>query len=275
MSHVVPVYSIGKPYTAAAAALSFALDATLGELLPELARGPVPGLARLNLRSVLQHRSGLNDYGGWLDYADAVARRGESWAVSDVLSRAEVGRPGEFRYSNIGYLLVRLALEREHGALFFDVLHGLVLEPLGVRAWPFAEPSDWERCTHPAIDNDLRAYDPGWVYTGTFAAAPDNVASGLAALLAGGLGGPLAHDMLTMLPVNAPPEHPFTPHAAYGLGLMGHGSPLRVVGHGGGGPGFTLFAAVAPDGSRSFGDCEPAGGDENALVRRCMRAVLT
>lgn len=265
----IPVYSIAKPCTAAAALLTLDLEAPVGRYAPELPAH----LAGLRLRELLAHRSGLDDYGPWPEYREAVRRREHPWPVRKVLERAVVGELGGFRYSNIGYLLVRLALETHHDATFFEVLDDLVLRPLGVVARPFAEPSDWDACDHPALDDTLRRYHPGWVYPGTFLAEPDDVARALAHIVRGDLGEHVAAQWRSSLPVDAPAGHPLSPQAGYGLGVMTHGEPVRVVAHGGGGPGFTLFAAASVDGARWHGEGVASEAEDLDLLRRCVAAV--
>ncbi|PFG19918.1 serine hydrolase domain-containing protein [Serinibacter salmoneus] len=267
--HVVPVYSIAKTYTAAAALL--ALDPEAG-LRRYLSHAVVPGaLGELRVADVLAHRSGLNDYGGWADYVAAVVTREDAWPTERVLARAEVGAPGAFAYSNIGYLLIRLALEAVDGSEFFEVLRERVLDPLGVPAHPFDARADWDACAHPAIEHDLRAYDPAWVYTGTFATTPADAARGIARLVRGELGEDLAQRMRHPRPVHAP-GHPLHP-AGYGLGLMTSGDPARLVGHGGGGPGFTLFALSTHDGAAWHGTAAAGGALLTDLAQDCVMAL--
>ncbi len=267
---VVPVYSIAKTYTAAAALLTFDPGDAVGAHLTGLS----PEVAALTFDDLLAHRSGLHDYFAWTDYREAVDAREDPWADGAVLARAEVGEPGAFRYSNIGYLLIRLALERRHGGTFFEVLDDLVLSPLGIAAQPFATREDWDRCDHPAIDDRLRAYHPGWVYPGTFAADPDEAARGIALLMQGSLGDGIPTRMRTTLPVEGVSDvHPMTPVAGYGRGLMTKGDPVTVVGHGGGGPGFSLFAAASADGSRWKGEAVASDVEDLEVIRRCVEAV--
>lgn len=268
MSTVVPVYSVAKSFTAIAALRSLDLDAAVGDDVPGLR----DDLAALTLRALLTHRSGLGDYGSWPDYRDAVAARLEPWPETHVLERAELGAPGAFRYSNIGFLLVRRALEERHGSSFFDVLEGLVLEPLGVAVLPFATLADWQHCSHPAIDERLRAYHPGWVYPGTFAADPTEAARGIALVMRGALGEGVALALRSTLPVDVPDSHPMSP-AGYGFGVMTSGDPVRVVGHGGGGPGFSLFAASDVEGARWHAEVVASESEDLDLVRRCVDAV--
>lgn len=267
MTPIVPVYSIAKTYTAIAVCMTFDLEGRIGQHVPALP----PHLATLTVRDLLMHRSGINDYGGWVDYHASVGARADPWPVEDILARAHVGTPGHFHYSNIGYLLLRLALENVHSDTFYGVIDGLVLSPLGVEAFPFATREDWSVCTHPSISDELRNYHPGWVYTGTFAARVDDAARGIALIMRGQLGSTQAAAMRDTLPVNAP-GHPFDP-AGYGLGLMTSGIPPTVVGHGGGGPGFSLFAACSADGERWHGAVSDREDTGFSIIQECVDAV--
>jgi D-alanyl-D-alanine carboxypeptidase len=248
----VPLYSITKPYLAAAALLSFDPELRLGSVIPELPSV----LAPLVLRDVLAHRSGLDDYAAWPEYHAAVEAREAAWPESRILERLTVTRPAlrddpaAFSYSNAGYRLVRMALEAHHGVGIGGVLDRLVLKPLDLGLGHFLRPGDWDAVTGTHVDGRLRAYDPRWVYHGSLLGDPAEAARGIALLLSGTLGPELPRLMLEARPVHTP-GHPLQP-AAYGLGLMVGGTP-NVAGHGGGGPGFELFAAAAPDGSRWAG----------------------
>ncbi|RKW70856.1 serine hydrolase domain-containing protein [Galactobacter caseinivorans] len=269
MSCTVPIYSIAKTFTAVAALRSLDLDLPVGDYVASLR----PDLAALTCRDLLTHRSGVSDYAGWADYRAAVKARETPWPAQAILERAEVGSPGSFLYSNIGFLLLRQALEQHHTAQFFDVLQDLVLTPLGMAARAFATPEDWSHCNHPAIDDRLRTYHPGWVYPGTFAADPQEAARGLALVMQGALGEDVAQALRAGRLVGAPASHPMSPAAGYGLGVMTSGHPIDVLGHGGQGPGFTLFAATSADGARWHGEAQGAEGQDTDLIRRCLTAV--
>lgn len=271
MRHVVPVYSIAKSYTAIAALRSLDLDLPVGHFVAGLRAD----LAALTCRDLLTHRSGLNDYSGWADYRAAVEARAAPWPMHDVLERAEVGGPGSFRYSNIGFLLVLQALEQAHAAPFFEVLQELVFSPLSVVALPFATLADWDSCTHPSADQHVRAYDPGWVYSGTFAAEPREAARGLALVMQGALGEEIPLALRETHRVGVPAAHPMSPGAGYGLGVMTSGEPADVIGHGGQGPGFELFVATTADGTHWHGEVQAVEGESagNDLIRRCLEAV--
>ncbi|WP_060591012.1 serine hydrolase domain-containing protein [Nocardia farcinica] len=262
---VTPVYSIAKIFTAAAVLRCLDPEREIGAVAPVPAR-----LAGLRVGDLLTHRSGLGDYGAWPEYRRDVAERGDAWSEEVILERVELARPGVFRYSNPGYLLVRRALEEQHGDRFFPVLRRLVLDPLELPAHPFASRADWAHCT-VEIPVGVRAYDPRWVYPGTFCADVTDTAAALARLLSGTLGAELPTAMCRTHPVDAP-GHPLS-DPGYGAGLMTSGNPPAIVGHGGGGPGFTLFAAARVDGSAAHGTMEARECDDAPLIRRCLAAL--
>lgn len=266
---VVPVYSVAKAYTAVAVIRSFDLDGPIGDLVPDL---PAP-LRPLTIRALLNHTSGLNDYVGWAEYRTAVEAREDAWEIGRILAGAVVDRAGRFRYSNIGFAMLRLALEHDESADFFTAIARGVLKPLGMDAFPFASREDWRACTHESIGDGLRAYDPGWVFTGTFAAEPDEAARGLAAVMRGELGDDVPCLMMDAVAVDAPARHPLSPSAGYGLGVMTKGQPVTVVGHGGQGPGFGLFVAASADGTRWSGRVAEGQGENLDLIQSCVDDV--
>jgi hypothetical protein len=77
---------------------------------------PIAG-APYTLRHLLQHTSGLPDYGPNPEYHRAVAAGESPWSVDELLRRVDaltlLFPPGaRFSYSNIGYLFVRQIIER-------------------------------------------------------------------------------------------------------------------------------------------------------------------
>jgi len=127
--HSVPWWSFTKTVLAAAALVLVrdgvaALDA------------PLHGRSH-TLRHLLQHRSGLTDYGGLSAYHEAVARGDDPWPVPTLLERTEAARlrypaGAGWDYSNIGYLFVRELIESATGESLDSALRRLVLRPLGI-----------------------------------------------------------------------------------------------------------------------------------------------
>ena len=101
----------------------------------------------LTVRQLLQHTSGLMNYGG-PTYQQAVSAGETVWPVDDLLRRCSAREllfaPGEgWAYSNIGYLFLRRLIERTIECDLGTALHRLVVEPLHVtRTHIAAGPAD-------------------------------------------------------------------------------------------------------------------------------------
>ena len=117
---MIPVYSISKPFLAEAV-LSLGLDLN-DEIGSHLDLAPVYG--RRTIGALLNHSSGLDDYGRLADYHAAVAQRTPAWPVAELLERCEALPHANvgFQYSNIGYLLLRLLVQKQTGLSYFDAL---------------------------------------------------------------------------------------------------------------------------------------------------------
>lgn len=242
---LVPWWSFTKTVLAAAA-LVLVRDGVLS--LDE----PVEGKP-YSLRHLLQHRSGLANYGGVPAYHEAVERGDDPWPVPDLISRIDADRlrypAGEgWDYSNIGYLAVGQLIETTTGENLNAALRRLVLQPLCIRSACIArERTDLE----PVAMGGAGEYHPGWVYHGLLVGSIGDAALLLDRLVTGSLLPPnLLADMLT--PFVLPGPIPGRPWAVpgYGLGIM-TGETMggtRVAGHTGGGPGSTI-AVYRKDGS--------------------------
>jgi len=84
---------------------------------------------------------------------------------SDVTATALAGaprRPGRFRYSNLGYVVIGAAIERIAGISYERALATHVLEPLGITSGGFGAPPAirGHRARTPAPPDDPRADDP-------------------------------------------------------------------------------------------------------------------
>lgn len=126
--------SLSKQFTATAVML-LAADGALGyddpvsALLPEL-----PALARgVTVRHLLTHTSGLPDYEDFVP--DAPGAQVHDADVPALIARAAAPAfaPGtRYAYSNTGYVLLALVVERVAGRRFADVLRERVFAPLGM-----------------------------------------------------------------------------------------------------------------------------------------------
>ena len=230
---LVPWWSFTKTILAAAALSlvergKFCLDAPIAA-------------APYTLRHLLQHTSGLPDYGPLAEYHRAVAAGESPWPVEVLLRRVNatqlVSTPGtRFLYSNVGYLLVRQMIERATDRPLDDALKTLVFDPLGIQAAFVARtPEDFDA----APWGNAQRYDPQWVYHGCVVGSPANAATCLHRLLHGDL---LAPATLAAMSTPFPYDDDVPPDLGYGLGLMiepaepGGG----MAGHAGGGPLSTI-----------------------------------
>ena len=269
----VPWWSFTKTVLAAAA---LALVANNGLNLDE----PVCGYS-FSLRHLLQHRSGLPDYGQLRSYQEAAAGRSMPWDRNRLLRQVGadrlVFRPGEgWAYSNVGYLFVREWIECTSDRELDPALDELVLSPLGISdARIVREPAQLEASAW----GNSSGYHPGWVYHGLLVGPAISAALLLHRLLGGDLLPPwLLAEMLTPHVLAGPvPGRPWRT-AGYGLGLMigTDETGASYVGHTGGGPGSTAAVYQRIPDLPGVGPRRTAGAfapvEDPAIVER--RAVV-
>jgi CubicO group peptidase (beta-lactamase class C family) len=201
------------------------------------------------LRQVLSHTAGLPDYGTLAAYHQAVAAGEAPWPVDVLLARvAEIPAPpaGRFAYSNIGYLLLRQAIERQCGCDLDMALRQLVLAPLGLIKTRLARTPDDLVATYWG---NTRRYHPGWVYHGTLVGPVREAALLLDLLMRGGLLSAASLQAMTapVTRIGAPPGRLYR-DVAYGLGmaiLATEAGP--ALGHNGQGPGSTGVVLRFPE----------------------------
>ena len=209
---------------------------------------PVAG-APYTLRHLLQHTSGLPDYGPNPDYHRAVAAGESPWAIDELLRRVNASTllfaPGtRFSYSNVGYLFIRQIIERATNAGLNDALRILVFDPLGIEGVFVAgavEEFDAIVC------GNAQRYDPRWVYHGCVVGSLSWAACCLHRLMHGNLLTPATKSAM-LLPRSYDADAEAPDDFGYGLGLMIE--PVRpgerFGGHAGSGPGstITVFSAL-------------------------------
>jgi D-alanyl-D-alanine carboxypeptidase len=201
------------------------------------------------LRQLLNHTSGIPDYGRLPTYRDAVRDTpAEPWSDEELLERALAGgldfEPGEgWAYSNTGYLVVRRIVEDSTPGGFAGALERELLGPLRLADTSLAlELHDldglvpgWSiQVGHERQDVRGR-YHPRWVGHRTLASTTADQRRFWTALAAGEL---CDLDRLTES-VEIGFEAPGFVRPSYGLGVMTDpGWPGLLIGHGGGGPGY-------------------------------------
>jgi len=134
------VYQIGsmtKQFTAAGIMLlveegKVSLDETIGNYLHDL-----PGAWRgVTVRHLLTHTSGIKDFA---DLADTETERSKDYTKAQIIALVS-GAPLEFRpgqkwnYSNTGYFLLGMIIERVSGKTYGQFLHDRIFSPLGMSA---------------------------------------------------------------------------------------------------------------------------------------------
>lgn len=130
---VAQIGSITKSQTAAALATLIAegkvkLSDPLSKYVPE---APEPGRSR-TIAQLASHSSGLLD-----SCTDDFDRQSESMLIGDCLARPLAHSPGEDNYSNMGYSLLALVIQRVTGKNWEEALRERVWEPLGMKAVGF------------------------------------------------------------------------------------------------------------------------------------------
>jgi D-alanyl-D-alanine carboxypeptidase len=200
-----------------------------------------------SVRRLLDHTSGVRDYGSLAEYHEAVRTRpGSAWDDDEFLARTAAAgpqfEPGQgWAYSNTGYLLLRRLLD-EHGGLaaflprlgLADVTVAERLEDLSVAVpAPSAQLLD-------GVDDVRGVYDPRWVGHRTLVARAGDLV---------GFWRDLPAEMLdsgTFAPIGF--EAPGFVRPSYGLGVMADPEHAlgTVVGHGGGGPGYAAGVFALP-----------------------------
>ena len=241
------VYRIGsvtKQFLAAAAlrqteAGELALNDSLTRWLPELAEAD----DKITLHHLLSHTSGLP--------RDVVEEGEGSW-IERSLAAERVGAPGErYLYSNFGYTLVGVLLERLTGGPIGEVFEDSLMKPLQLRNTRPCDPRAIvpHRAQGYQIEGDRILNDepltpsPSWFYAGGLCSTAGDLLRWQQALRSGEVVSPEQYrQMRTPATVTDPKG------TTYGYGLHARSQDGRpVVHHGGGVTGFLTELAYYPN----------------------------
>jgi D-alanyl-D-alanine carboxypeptidase len=234
------IASVTKTFTAALV-LALAQDGTIE--LDEPVRTYLPELkidARITVRQLLDHTSGLRDYFFHASIDRALLKeRGRRWESADSLKYVGKAyfKPGQgWHYSNTNYLVLGMLAERVGEAPLGDQIRARFLEPLGLRhTWYQPAEAPTSDVAHgyrfESTDKDARAIDlsdgsPLMPFTSVVTAAGG--AGGLAsnasdlarwarALYAGGVLSPESMDAILG---DISRTEPYKPRVPYGLGVQ-------------------------------------------------------
>lgn len=248
---LVPLASVSKSITAAAILIAarertLSLEDDVRRFVPELPDLGTP----ITLQQLLVHTSGVRDYVTlWM-----LAGRSPSDAHSRETTLALLARqqalnfpPGsEFLYSNSGYFLLGLALERATGSRLSDYAREHLFEPLGMRHTRFVD--DRHAIVEGRATGHLRRPDGSVgrvasnneaVGAGGVASTIEDLASWERAFHTDALG-------LESVLVALAAAHGVQPPYSAGLSL-GDFDGLTVLSHGGEGDGASTFLLRLPD----------------------------
>ncbi len=270
--------SISKQFTAAAVLL-LAQDGKL--TLDDPVAAYVPGLTRggeITVRQVLSHTSGYRDY--WpQDFVPALMTRPIN--AQGILTRwaripLDYAPGAEYRYSNTGFTVAGLIVEKQAGQPLHALLQARVFAPLGmtgvteIDTGPLGGPADsigharWALGpVRPAVKEGA-----GWLYAiGELAMRPTDLALWNINLMKGGPVLSAASKAAMTTPVMMTTGQP----ANYGLGLdVRTRNGKRVWSHGGAVSGYVADNRIFPDEDLALTVLTNAefGGAQDALSDR-------
>jgi D-alanyl-D-alanine carboxypeptidase len=246
------------------------LDDSVERWLP----GMVPNGGAITIRMLLNHASGIFDYvadPAWnaAIFSDPTRHWSPQELVAVGTAHPPLFAPGEgLAYSNTGYILIGLVLEKVTGQPVQDLVTERVVRPLRLHDTFFpTSPRFRGAYVHgyfpPSLSGggyvDASSWSPSstWTAGALVSTAPD-LARFYQALLSGRLLGPdLLNEMTTTV------TSPDYPGIGVGLGIWSVETPCGTVwGHEGGAPAYKSFALNDRDGTRSAVVIVPTEPDE-------------
>lgn len=144
---------------------------TIGEILGSEAPQMNPALARATLRQLLSHRSGLPAFDSGAELRGVEVGPGTPSAQRLSFARRVLGRApaypvgSKFVYSNAGYVVAGVLLERVGGATFEQLMQERLFAPLGLHAVfgspvPPAGGQPWGHYTSDGLQKPYEDSDP-------------------------------------------------------------------------------------------------------------------
>jgi CubicO group peptidase (beta-lactamase class C family) len=281
---VLAIGSVTKQFTAAAILQlrdqgRLSLDDAITRWLPDFDTHGNP----VTLRHLLAHTSGIDEL-AQMPELRAIRLLRNATVTRDSVYRVISRRPFRFptgtmqMYSNTGYWLLGLIVERVSGMTYEDYVEQRLFAPLGMTRSMYCNSADDipRRAVGYGMRNGVSGRIPPIVHTGTYAAGAICSSAGdliawLAALHGGRVLTPRSYaEMIAPARLNDG-----TP-LRYGMGLVvaedGHGT--RFIGHGGGGFGFSSDARWYPDERLAVVVLTNSEPDEVTAVAERLAATL-
>ncbi|MEV0380489.1 serine hydrolase domain-containing protein [Nonomuraea sp. NPDC050643] len=237
-----------------------ALDEPIETYLPKVVRGKGIDGRKITVRQLLQHTSGLPNYTRWLSnvFETRDVYRSPRQLLDMAFEHKASFAPGtKWEYSNTGYVLLGLLIEKVDGRPVDRSIDERIIKPLGLRHtyWP-GKGDRTIRGRHPqgygsekpgAKPVDVTNLDPSWGWAaGQLIGTPSDLNRFMTALMDGRL---LTPELLTAMK-DTTPATGMPGGWEYGLGLMK--MPLTcggfAWGHGGDIPGYETRNGVTEDG---------------------------
>jgi CubicO group peptidase (beta-lactamase class C family) len=243
--------SVTKPITATAIMMlvergRLNLSDHIGDHLPD-----VPAhWKHATVYQLLAHTSGIGNYTDMMDFPRLAATEFAPGQVIELASTSPLTfeSGSQWRYSNTGYYLLGLLIEKLSGLSYWQFLHRNMFEPLGMRTTQSArpQPASCERAAGYAWSgegsNAQHVAQPAVTESAGFAAgslmsSAVDISTWMTALAAGKL---VDSKSLQLMWTPARIHGRMAASVAYGLGwFTGRFSGLPVAAHGGGSPGFS------------------------------------
>jgi D-alanyl-D-alanine carboxypeptidase len=233
----------------------------LGDTVERWLPGLIPGGDEITIRMLLNHTSGIYNYTDDPGFIPAIAADPyRYWSPRELVAIATSHEPlfepgAGWSYSNTGYILVGLVLEKVTGTPIQTLLNRRVIKPLHLHDTFFATSGRFRGSyAHgyfpPSITGagylDVSGWPPSWAWAaGAVVSNADDLARFYTALMSGRLLKPwLLKQMTTTVDVGE--------GFGYGLGIYTMSTPCgEIWGHDGGIPGYVSFAYTDRRGSRS------------------------
>ncbi|AGM06766.1 serine hydrolase domain-containing protein [Amycolatopsis keratiniphila] len=238
------------------------LDAPIEKYLPGIVRGEGIDATKITIRHLLQHTSGLPNYTEYLGLQDFERIQHRYFPTHELLAAA-LSHPAKFapgtkwEYSNTGYLLAGMVIEKVTGRPLQEQITERVIKKAGLKNTYWPQVGDQTiQGRHPqgyAIGNsatgkviDATELDPSWGgAAGQLISTPSDLGEFFRVLLEGRLlpAAQLAEMRKTV-------DAPLFPGTKYGLGLMSNQLSCGGVywGHGGDIHGFETRGGATDDG---------------------------
>jgi D-alanyl-D-alanine carboxypeptidase len=144
-----------------------AWGATLSSLFPDVKIDPAWGGA--TIENLMSHRAGISDPplmgGGWLMNAHSDKRPlpvQRTELAARVFGAPPAGKPGQFEYSNVGFILAGAAIERITRTGWEEAMTDRLFKPLGMASAGFGAPTGDQPWGHTGAPGALTPLDPKW-----------------------------------------------------------------------------------------------------------------